>query len=164
MPWVKVCDGQGTAPGNSVVCFTVKEAYLTTGQFFGSVAVIAATSSSKPKLRTVLPLGVDLARGTRMILDDSQPVSGSFSVCFSNGCLAEYQVTPDQQRKLETGKSLAVEAVDGAKRQRIYAVFPLDDFLSAANSPISPEELQKRQNQFSDELKARSQGEKANPR
>jgi invasion protein IalB len=147
-PWIKVCGGQQLD-----VCLTVTEAYLKTGEFFGSAAVISDREGAKSTLRTILPLGVDLGRGIRMIVGESVPIYGKFSVCFPNGCMAEYVIASDLIAKLKTEETLALEAFDGSNQRPIYLFFPLSDFSRAdSGAAISANEFEARRTEFAKSL------------
>jgi invasion protein IalB len=52
------------------------------------VAVVLIEPENDPKkvLRVTLPLGMSLQPGTRVIVDNSQPMTGPYVICFNNGC------------------------------------------------------------------------------
>jgi invasion protein IalB len=147
-PWTKVCSKQNSRRADDI-CLTIREAYSKTGEFFGSAALVGDAEKIKFKLRTILPLGVNLTRGTRMVLDKERPVEGVFSVCFPNGCMAEFEVSQETLNKFNSSDRLVIETFAGAGKKPSYLVFPLSEF-QAVNSgtPISPEEFEARQAEF----------------
>ena len=41
-------------------------------------------------LGVTLLLSMQVAHGTRVIIDQSQPATGPLVICFANGCMADY--------------------------------------------------------------------------
>jgi invasion protein IalB len=154
-PWTKVCSRQNSSSRADDICLTVKEAYSKTGEFFGSAALVGDAQKIKFKLRTILPLGVNLTRGARMVVDKERPVEGVFSVCFPNGCMAEFEVRQETLNKFNSSDRLVIETFDAAGKKPGYLVFPLSGF-QAVNSgtPISPEEFEARQAEFKRSLES----------
>ena len=76
------------------------------------VAAVLIEPENDPKkvLRVTLPLGMSLQPGTRVIVDNGQPMTGPYVTCFNNGCLADVAVGPDFVDGLKKGLLLTVEA------------------------------------------------------
>ena len=77
-PWTKLC-GKENEAGSKEVCLTVKEARLESGEFMASAALIEPSGEPKKILRIMVPLGMQLQVGTRMLIDRGQASIGQFS-------------------------------------------------------------------------------------
>jgi invasion protein IalB len=147
-PWTKFC-GKDNNPTAKEVCLTVKEARLETGQFLAGVALIEQAGEAKKLFRVTLPLGMQLMPGARMFIDGETPRSGNFIVCLPNGCVADFEVTPDFVAKLKTGSELNLQGVNLPGQAATY-LLPLTDFARAnegpATDPIQFEKEQQRRN------------------
>ena len=70
-------------------------------------AVLIEPEAEKKKiLRVTLPLGMSLSPGTRVIVDGGQPMTGPYVICFSNGCMADYEASGELIGKLKKGQGL----------------------------------------------------------
>ena len=69
------------------------------------VAAVLIEPEGEPKkiLRVTLPLGMQLIHGTRVIIDQNQPMTAPYVICFTNGCMADYEATPDMIGEDEEG-------------------------------------------------------------
>ena len=76
-----------------------------------------------------LPLGMSLQPGTRVIVDQGQPMTGPYVICFTNGCMADYEASGDTDRQAEEGA--------GARRAGHQRRRPADQ-PACCRSPISP--------------------------
>ena len=132
-PWTKFC-GKDNNPGAKEVCLTVKEARLETGQFLAGAALIEQTGEEKKLLRITLPLGMQLPQGTRMLLDKEPPLQGRYIVCLPNGCMADFDVTPDFVGKLKKGQQLVLQGINLPGQAASY-MLPLADFAKANEGP-----------------------------
>ena len=103
-PWTKFCGKDNNNPAAKEVCLTVKEARLETGQFLAGAALIEQAGEEKKLFRITLPLGMQLPQGTRLLLDKETPMQGRYIVCLPNGCMADFDVTPDFVGKLKKGQ------------------------------------------------------------
>ena len=135
-PWTKICPQPpaGTPAPPKQVCLTVKEARLETGQFLAGAALIEQAGEDKRLLRVTLPLGMQLAPGTRVTLDAEQPMSAAYVVCVPNGCMADYQVDAAFVGRVKKGQQLTLQSVS---MQGQVAAFPLPlaEFAKAADGP-----------------------------
>ena len=51
-------------------------------------------------LRVTLPLGMAIPPGTRVIVDNGQPMNGRYVMCFNYGCVADYEASGELIDKL----------------------------------------------------------------
>jgi invasion protein IalB len=145
-PWTKFCGSDDRNPQAPATCLTLKEARLDSGQFLAGAALIEA-GGDKKVFRITVPLGMELPQGTRMLLDNEQPLTGRFYVCLANGCIADFDLTPDFVAKLKRGRQLVLQSINLPARPVSYTL-SLADFAAAnegpATDPKTYEENQKR--------------------
>src|SRR5262249_25888517 len=104
----------------------------------------AGRRSEKATARHV-PLGMSLQAGTRVIIDNGQPLTGPYVICLANGCVAEYEASAELITKMKTGQSMHVQGINGSG-QPISIPMPLADFAKAYDGPpIDPKELEQQQ-------------------
>jgi invasion protein IalB len=154
-PWTKFClKGQD---GNAKqVCFTGKDARLESGMPVVAAVLIEPEGEPKKVLRVTLPLGMQLVHGTRVIIDQQQPAQGPYVICFTNGCMADYEANADMVAKLKKGQQLAVQAING-NGQPVSLLLPLNDFAKAYDGPpTDPKVFEEQQKKLQDELQARA--------
>ena len=152
-PWTKFClKGQDAKQ----VCFTGKDARIELG--IPVVAAVLIEPEGKPKktLRVTLPLGMQLSPGTRTVIDQNEPLTAPYVICFTNGCMADYEATPDMIAKLKKGQGLVVQAINSTG-QPISLVLPLADFAKAYDGPpTDPKIFEEQQKKLQEELQRRA--------
>ncbi len=108
-------------------------------------------------LRVTLPLGMAIQPGTRVIVDNGQPMTGPYVNCLSYGCVADYEATGELIDKLKKGQQLVIQAVNGAG-QPISLVVPLADFAKAYDAPPTDAKVvEERQKKLQEELQRRAE-------
>jgi invasion protein IalB len=154
-PWTKFClKGQET--NAKQVCFTGKDARIESGMPVLAAVIIEPDGEPKKILRVTLPLGMSLQHGTRVIIDQGQPATGAYVICFTNGCMADYEVNPDLISKLKKGQQLVVQAINSAN-QPLSLAMPLGDFQKAYDGPpTDPKVFEEQQKKLQDELQRRA--------
>jgi invasion protein IalB len=168
-PWTKFClKGQDATAKQ--VCFTGKDARLESGMPVVAAVLIEPEGEPKKVLRVTLPLGMQLVHGTRLIVDQGQPATGPYVICFTNGCMADYEANADMIGKLKKGQQLAVQAIN-SNGQPVSLLLPLSDFAKAYDGPPTDpkvfeeqqkklqEELQRRANEARQKLESQPQGQ-----
>ena len=101
-PWTKFClKGQNNDPNAKQVCFTGKDARIELGMPVVAAVLIEPEGEPKKLLRVTLPLGMQLVHGTRVIVDQNQPMTAPYVICFTNGCMADYDASGDLIAKLK---------------------------------------------------------------
>jgi invasion protein IalB len=159
-PWTKFClkgqPGQPPDPNAKEVCFTGKDARVESGQPVAAAVLIEPQGADKKLLRVTLPLGMQLAHGTRVIVDQNQPMTAPYVICFSNGCMADYEASTDLIGKMKKGQGLVIQAIN-ATGQPISLVMPLGDFAKAYDGPpTDPKEFEAQQKKLQEELQRRA--------
>src|SRR6186997_213208 len=81
-PWTKFCL-KGQEANAKQVCFTGKDGRLESGLPIVAAVVIEPEGGDKKLLRVTLPLGMQVPPGTRVIIDQGQPATGPYVICFT---------------------------------------------------------------------------------
>lgn len=160
-PWAKFC-GKGNDPNAKEVCFTGKDARTEAGQPVVAAALIEPDGEPKKLFRVTLPSPLQLQYGTRIIIDKEPPLSGAFFTCFANGCMADYEATPDLVAKLKKGQMLVIQAINLAAAAISFPL-PLADntgnSFAKANEgpPTDPKVFEEQQKKLNEELQKRAE-------
>ncbi len=155
-PWTKFCL-KSKDPNPKQVCFTGKDARIESGMPVLAAVLIEPQGDTKKILRVTLPLGMQLIHGTRVIIDQSQPMTAPYVICFTNGCMADYEVTADMIDQMKKGHGLVVQAIN-ASGQPISLVLPLGDFAKAYEGPpTDPKVFEAQQQKLQEELQKRAE-------
>ncbi len=156
-PWTKFClKGNNNDPAAKQVCFTGKDARIESGMPVVAAVLIEPEGEPKKILRVTLPLGMQLVHGTRVIIDQNQPMTAPYVICFTNGCMADYEANADMIGKMKKGQGLVVQAINSTG-QPISLVLPLTDFGKAYDGPpTDPKVFEEQQKKLQDELQRRA--------
>ncbi len=125
-PWTKFCL-KGQEANAKQVCFTGKDGRVESGMPVVAAVLIEPEGEPKKVLRVTLPLGMSIQPGTRVIVDQGQPMTGPYVICFNNGCMADYEASGELIGKLKKGQGLVVQGINGSN-QPISLVLPLCRF------------------------------------
>jgi len=155
-PWTKFCL-KGQEANAKQVCFTGKDGRVESGQPVVAAVLIEPDGEPRKILRVTLPLGMSLQPGTRVIIDQGQPMQGPYVICFNNGCMADYEASSELISNMKKGQGLVVQGINGAG-QAISLVLPLTDFAKAYDGPpTDPAVFEKQQKQLQEELQRRAE-------
>jgi len=156
-PWTKFClKSNNSDPNAKQVCFTGKDARIESGMPVVAAVLIEPQDEPKKILRVTLPLGMQLIHGTRVIIDQNQPMTAPYVICFTNGCMADYEANPDMVGKMKKGQGLVVQAINSTG-QPISLVLPLGDFAKAYDGPpTDPKVFEEQQQKLQEELQRRA--------
>jgi invasion protein IalB len=155
-PWTKVCI-KGEEANAKQVCFTGKEGRLDTGLMVVGAVLIEPEGSPQKVLRITLPLGMQLQPGTRIIVDQGQPMNAPFLICFPNGCMADYEASGELIGKFKKGQSMVVQAVN-SQGTGVSLPVPLPDFAKAYDGPpTDPKVIEERQKKLQEEINKKQQ-------
>src|SRR5262249_15913216 len=126
--------------------------------------VIEPEGDSKRILRVTLPLGMQLVHGTRIIVDNNQPLEAKYVVCFANGCMSDYEATPALIASMKKGQNLVVQAINTNGAALTLALPLAGEFAKAYDgAPTDPKVFEANQKKLQDELAARSANAKKGP-
>jgi invasion protein IalB len=155
-PWTKFCL-KNKDPNPKQVCFTGKDARIESGMPVVAAVLIEPEGDPKKILRVTLPLGMQLVHGTRVIIDQNQPMTAPYVICFTNGCMADYEATAQMVDQMKKGHGLVVQAIN-ANGQPISLVLPLTDFAKAYDGPpTDPKVFEAQQEKLQEELQKRAE-------
>ena len=155
-PWTKFCL-KGQEANAKQVCFTGKDGRVESGMPVVAAVLIEPEGEPKKILRVTLPLGMSIQPGTRVIVDNGQPMTGPYVICFNNGCMADYEASGELIGKLKKGQGLVIQGINGSQ-QAISLVIPLADFAKAYDGPpTDPKKFEEQQKQLQDELQKRAE-------
>ena len=155
-PWTKFCL-KGQEANAKQVCFTGKDGRVESGMPVVAAVLIEPENEPKKVLRVTLPLGMSIQPGTRVIVDNGQPMTGPYVICFNNGCMADYEASAELIGKLKKGQGLVIQGINGSG-QPISLVVPLNDFGKAYDgAPTDPKVFEEQQKKLQDELQRRAE-------
>jgi invasion protein IalB len=155
-PWTKFCL-KGQDANAKQVCFTGKDARIESGMPVVAAVLIEPEGEGKKILRVTLPLGMQLVHGTRAIVDQNTPMTAPYVICFTNGCMSDYEANADLIGKMKKGQGLVVQAINSTG-QPISLVLPLNDFAKAYDGPpTDPKVFEEQQKKLQEELQRRAE-------
>jgi len=143
--WTKLCGkDQGTS----------KEVCLVTRDFGQSsdrspslaFALYSMAGDDKHFLRMILPLGMLLKPGFRLIIDKGEPIEGRYSFCMPNGCSAEAELNTANTNALRKATTLSVVMRNPVNLEVTFNV-PMKDFATAMDGPAADPKVIEQQNQ-----------------
>lgn len=157
--WTKVCGKDKKA--NKEICYTTRD--------FGqddkrppvlAVAVYDVKGDKTKVIRILMPVGLLLKPGFRFSVDKSATQSGTFEICFPNGCFAESKVNQATINRLKKGQKLHLYVRNQVARE-VHFVVPLDGFAKSFDGPaIDPKVLQAQQEALRKQLEERAKKER----
>jgi invasion protein IalB len=154
-PWIKVC-GKGPETNNKQVCVITKDGRLENGMPVAVVQVFEPEGEAKV-MRITVPLGMQLAHGTRMIIDQEQPAQQPYKICFPVGCMADYPITDDMIAKMKKGQQITLQAIN-MQGTPISLPLPLNDFAKAYDGPpTDPKVVEEQQHKLQEELQKKAE-------
>jgi invasion protein IalB len=129
-PWRKLCFRAVQDSDVTMVCRTAISGKWDNGQTVLKVDLIERESNPNARLQIFVPPGLFLQPGIKATVDNGTPVHVPYVICLANGCVAGTVAEPAFLRELETGRTLALEAVN-PNVLTIIASLRLDDFAKA---------------------------------
>ena len=154
-PWVKFC-GKNQETGNKEVCVVTKDGKLENGMPVAIVQLFEPEGQSKI-LRVTVPLGMQLAHGTRVILDQNQPQQQPYKICFPVGCMSDYPVSDEMLGQMKKGKTITIQAIN-MQGTPISLPMPLNDFAKALDGPpTDPKVFEEQQKKLQEELQKKAE-------
>ena len=154
-PWMKIC-GKGPDTNNQQVCVITKDGRLENGMPVAIVQLFEPEGGQKI-MRVTVPLGMQLAHGTRMIIDQGQPVQEPYKICFPVGCMSDYALTDDIIGKMKKGQMLTLQAIN-MQGTPISLPLPLGDFAKAYDGPATdPKVFEEQQRKLQEELQKKAE-------
>ena len=160
-PWTKIC-GKDQGSGKEV-CYTTRDFGQAADQPPTlAIAVYQMASEDRRIARFLLPVGLLLKPGFRMVIDKGEPIDGKFAICFPNGCFAEADLN---NKTIADLKKAQIASVIVRNQANIEVTFdlPMKDFATAFDGPaVDPKALEQQNQELQKQLeeKARQQREK----
>ena len=95
--------------------------------------------------------------GTRVIIDSNAPAQSPYVICFQNGCMSDYEVTPELLANLKKGQNLIVQAIN-SNGAPLTLPLPLAEFAKAYDGPpTDPKVFEETQKKLQEELQKRAE-------
>jgi invasion protein IalB len=163
-PWTKFC---GPPPTNGqqqaapkLMCFTGKDARTEQGVPIIAAALVEMEGEPQKTFRITLPFGLSVSTGTRLIVDQNQPLQMPFMTCAplspNMGCIAQYDATPELVGQLKKGQMLTIQAVN-LQNQIVSFPLALADFAKANEGPATdPKKYEEEQKKTQEELQKKA--------
>jgi invasion protein IalB len=134
-PWMKFCLKSGKTDFKTT-CFTGNEVRSEADHSFVATVAIIELEDGKRTLRVTFPLGMQVAHGTRLIIDREDPQRSPYVICFTSGCMSDYDASSAMIDIMKRGQVLVVQAIDTAGAP-LTVQLPLTDFAAAYDGPPS---------------------------
>ena len=105
--WAKLC---GKQPNGKEACATMRDFATSADQPpMISIQLFDVTGEERRKLRLLmLPIGMMLKPGFRVVVDKNEPLEGKYDMCFQNACSAEIDIGAKTLETLKKGQNMAV--------------------------------------------------------
>jgi invasion protein IalB len=154
--WTKLCS-KNPEGGGKTMCRIGKDGRLDSGTPMVGAVLMEMEGEQRKILQIILPLGILLPRGTRVLIDNDEQgaLVLPIVVCSGSGCMAQAEANADMVAKLKKGQNLYVQAYNMQQAVFTLAV-PLADFAKAYDGPATdPKELEEKNKKLEDELAKR---------
>src|SRR2546425_1978613 len=156
-PWTKFCL-KGQDANAKQVCFTGKDGRIESGQPVIAAVIIEPEGEPKKILRVTLPLGMQLIHGTRVIVDNNPPQQSPYVICFANGCMSDYEETPELLANMKKGQNLVVHAINSNGAPLTLPLPLAGEFAKAYDGPpTDPKVFEENQKKLQEELQKRAE-------
>ena len=127
-----------------------------------SINVFEVAGEEKRKLRfLILPIGMLIRPGFRVIIDKSEPLEGKYDMCFQNACSAEIEIGPRTLAEMKKGQTMSVimrvPGGDVSGRELTFNL-PLKDFGAAFDGkPTDPKVLAQQRQALEQQLQKKAE-------
>lgn len=156
--WTKLCT-KNAQPGGKTMCRTGKDGRLESGAPMVGAVLMELEGEPRKILQIMLPLGILLPRGTRVLVDNDEQGAMvlPIMVCAGGGCMAQTDASANLVEKLKKGQNLYVQAYNMQQTVFTLAV-PLNDFAKAYDGPATdPKDIEEQNKKLQDELRKRGE-------
>ena len=159
--WAKFCAKQ---PGNNKdACATMRDFSTSADQPpMISVNVFDVAGEERRKLRfLIMPIGMMLKPGFRVVVDKNDAIEGKYDMCFPNACSAEIDIGAKTLETLKKGQNMAivmrVPGGDVSGRELTFNV-PLKDLGPAFDGkPTDPKVLEQQRQALQQQLQKKAE-------
>jgi len=155
-PWTKIC-GNDQGSGKQV-CYTTRDFGQAADQPPTlAIAVYQMANEDRRIARFLLPVGLLLRPGFRLVIDKGEPIDGHFAICFPNGCFAEADLNT---KAIDALKKAQIASVIVRNQANVEVTFnlPMKDFGTAFDGqPIDPKVLEQQNQELQQQLQKRAE-------
>jgi invasion protein IalB len=159
--WAKFC-AKEPANGRDA-CATMRDFSTSADQPpMISINLFDVSGEEKRKLRfLILPIGMLLKPGFRVIVDKNEPIEGRYDMCFQNACSAEIEISPKTLESLKKGQNMSVvmrvPGGDVSGRELTFNI-PLKDLGPAFDGkPTDPKVLEQQRQALQQQLQKKAE-------
>jgi invasion protein IalB len=159
--WAKFCAKQPT--NGKDACATMRDFSTSADQPpMISVNVFDVSGEERRKLRfLILPIGMLLKPGFRVVIDKNEPIEGKYDMCFQNACSAEIDIGAKTLETLKKGQNMAVvmrvPGGDVSGRELTFNI-PLKDLGPAFDGkPTDPKVLEQQRQALQQQLQKKAE-------
>jgi invasion protein IalB len=154
-PWTKIC-GNDQGSGKQV-CYTTRDFGQAADQPPTlAIAVYQMASEERRIARFLLPVGLLLRPGFRLVIDKGEPIDGKFAICFPNGCFAEADLNNKTIGDLKKAQTASVIVRNQANVEVTFNL-PMKDFGAAFDgAPVDPKVLEQQNQELQKQLEQRA--------
>lgn len=156
--WTKLCS-QGADSGGKTMCRIGNDGRLESGQPMVGAVLMEMEGEPRKILQIMLPLGILLPRGTRVLIDNDEQGAMvlPIMVCAGGGCMAQIDANADLVAKLKKGQTLYVQAY--SMQQTVFTLsLPLADFAKAYDGPATdPKDIEAQNKRLQEQLQKRGE-------
>ena len=134
--WVKLCL-KNEQTGNKQICLVNHEGLEpNTGMVLVAAAVRSVEGEDKQSLLVRLPTAYSLVMpaGVQIKIDDGEPISLQYAVCFPTSCQVQMDLTKEMFDKMRKGKQMVVAAMNMQQKTMAFPV-PLTGFSNVFDGP-----------------------------
>lgn len=156
--WTKLCSTNAEAGGRTM-CRIGKDGRLDSGTPMVGAVLMEVEGDARKILQIMLPLGILLPRGTRVLVDNDEQSALVLPiiVCAGGGCMAQAEASADMVAKLKKGQNLYVQAYNMQQSVFTLAV-PLADFAKAYDGPATdPKDMEEQNKKLQEQLQKRGE-------
>jgi invasion protein IalB len=154
-PWTKIC-GNDQGSGKQV-CYTTRDFGQAADQPPTlAIAVYQMASEERRIARFLLPVGLLLRPGFRLVIDKGEPIDGKFAICFPNGCFAEADLN---NKTIADLKKAQIASVIVRNQGNVEVTFnlPMKDFGAAFDgAAVDPKVLEQQNQELQKQLEQRA--------
>ena len=137
-PWTKIC-GKDQASSKEV-CYTTRDFGQAADQPPTLAIAVYQMSGEESRIaRFLLPVGLLLRPGFRLVIDKGEPIEGKFAICFPNGCFAEAELNGKTIGDLKKAQIASVIVRNQANIEVTFNL-PMKDFGAAFDGPAGRSE------------------------
>ena len=159
--WAKFCAKQPT--NGKEACATMRDFSTSADQPpMISINLFDVAGEERRKLRfLILPIGMLLKPGFRVIIDKGEPIEGRYDMCFQNACSAEIDIGAKTLEALKKGQNMAVvmrvPGGDLSGRELTFNI-PLKDLGTAFDGkPTDPKVLEQQRQALQQQLQKKAE-------